>query len=128
MIKTVDISDTRTVTPISIADQNDRFRASWGSDPTVQGRILVTAGVAALGAIAALRIIATVRSFDRFTEDNDPHGEHDFGAFEISVDGLSTRLFWKIDLYDAEFVYGSEAPGDPKRTRRVLTILLPSEY
>jgi len=34
-----------------------------------------------------------VESFDSFTEDNDPHGEHDFGAFEHEAQ----RIFWKID-------------------------------
>jgi hypothetical protein len=28
-------------------------------------------------------------------EDNDPHGEHDFGAFEHE----GQRIFWKIDYY-----------------------------
>ena len=37
-----------------------------------------------------------VASFAAFTEDNDPYGEHDFGAFHLSGD----KLFWKIDTYE----------------------------
>jgi len=34
---------------------------------------------------------AKVRAFDAFTNDNDPHGEHDFGA----IDEGGVRCFWK---------------------------------
>ena len=62
--------------------------------------------------------------FDSFTEDNDPHGERDFGAFEHE----GQRIFWKIDYYDRALTYGSENPADPQQTVRVLTIMLASEY
>jgi hypothetical protein len=65
-----------------------------------------------------------VESFDSFTEDNDPHGEHDFGAFEHE----GQRIFWKIDYYARDREHGSENPADPKQTVRVLTIMLASEY
>jgi Protein of unknown function (DUF3768) len=61
--------------------------------------------------------------FDSFTEDNDPHGEHDFGAFEHE----GQRIFWKIDYYAPDMEHGSENPADPKQTVRVLTIILASE-
>jgi hypothetical protein len=54
----------------------------------------------------------------------DPYGEHDYGSFEI--DGQ--KLLWKIDYYDTDLKYGSGDPSDPAVTRRVLTILLLSEY
>jgi hypothetical protein len=38
------------------------------------------------------------------------------------------RLYWKIDLYDLDYDFGSEAPSDTSQTRRILTLLLPSEY
>lgn len=41
---------------------------------------------------------------------------------------LTVRLFWKIDLYDEQLVYGSPAPANPAVTRRVLTIMFPSDY
>lgn len=68
--------------------------------------------------------MATVRSFTAFTRDNDPHLEHDFGSFEVRGE----KLFWKIDYYDLDLTYGSEAPEDPSKTKRVLTIMLASEY
>jgi len=68
--------------------------------------------------------LACVRSFDRFDGDNDPHGEHDFGASEIDRD----RFFSKIDYYDPSMDGGSEDPSDPDQTTRVLTITLASEY
>jgi hypothetical protein len=55
---------------------------------------------------------------------NDPYGEHDFG----SLDMMGERIFWKIDYYDLAFRAGSPAPDDPEVTRRVLTIMLASEY
>jgi hypothetical protein len=52
---------------------------------------------------------------------NDPHGEHDFGSFE--VDGR--KIFWKIDLYEEPEVKGAD--GQPVTTR-VLTIMLAEEW
>lgn len=111
-----------------IANQNDRFRASWGSDATVPGQIMMTPGVAALGAFAIMRLVVGVRSFAAFTEDNDPWGQHDFGTVEVVQGGETVKVYWKLDLYDTDYTFGSEAPEDPERTRRVLTLLLPSEY
>ena len=69
-------------------------------------------------------LLQKVRSFDAFGEDNDPHGEHDFGAFDL----CGERLFWKIDYYDKDLSFGSPEPADPAVTRRVLTIMLASDY
>jgi hypothetical protein len=69
-------------------------------------------------------ILTKVRTFNKFTPDNDPYGEHDFGAF----DHKGEKIFWKIDYYDTTLTWGSEDPADPKQTRRVLTIMLASEY
>ncbi len=68
--------------------------------------------------------IAATRTFDEFTPDNDPYGEHDFGS--VSVRG--TKLFWKIDYYDLSLNFGSKDPADPAQTTRVLTIMLAEEY
>ena len=65
-----------------------------------------------------------METFNTSTEDNDPHGEHDFGAFEHN----SERIFWKIDYYDRTLSRGSDDPSDPVHTVRVLTIMLASEY
>ena len=68
--------------------------------------------------------LAEVESFNVFIEDNDPHGEHDFGSFEIE----GHKLFFKIDYFDKDMGYGSEDPSDPSQTARVLTLMLAEEY
>ena len=62
--------------------------------------------------------------FSEFSADNDPHDEHDFGSFDL----VGRKFFWKIDCYDKELLNGSEDPGDPERTTRVLTLMLACEY
>ncbi len=64
------------------------------------------------------------RVFSNFNKDNDPNGEHDFGAFD--VDGIT--YFWKIDYYDVEYQYLSLDPSDETITNRVLTVMLAEEY
>lgn len=104
----------------TIAILNDQFRNAGPGPGWVRTR-----GVAALSPVSQAHAVAAVCGFDSFDEDNDPYGEHDFGAFEI--DGQ--KLFWKIDCYDSsDMTRGSEDPADPARTRRVLTIMLASEY
>ena len=86
--------------------------------------MVVTAAVAALPRERRSSLLAKIRAFDAFTEDNDPHGEHDFGVVE---DG-DVQCFWKIDLYDREMELMSPDPSDPAVTTRVLTIMLADEY
>lgn len=98
---------------------NDALRAHLQG-----GRVMVTAGVQALGVDAVAATIARIQGFTEFSEDNDPHREHDFGSFEL--DG--TEFFFKIDYYDERMEHGSEDPSDPAKTTRVLTLMLASEY
>lgn len=107
-----------------IAAQNDAFRTSLGANAEIPGRVVVTRGVANKGAAFQIGAAEAVRTFSRFTEDNDPWNQHDLGAFDI--DG--SKLFWKIDLFDVDYRYGSEHPTDTSKTRRVLTIMLADEY
>ncbi|MFZ5618502.1 MAG: DUF3768 domain-containing protein [Pseudomonadota bacterium] len=103
-----------------IRDLNDQFRIRGMGN----GSLMITAGVSALGDACVAAIIAAVRTFAAFTADNDPHGEHDFGSLELSGE----KLFWKIDYYDPSLEAGSPDPADEAVTRRVLTIMLASEY
>ena len=112
----------------AIAEQNDRFRQTWGADYTIVGKIALTSGIFTLPPSVHVAFIQAVKLFNTFSEDNDPHGEHDFGAFEVTVANVTYPMFWKIDLYDRSYAYGSEAPSDLTQTRRVLTIMLRSEY
>jgi hypothetical protein len=98
---------------------NDGLRTTFRG-----GRIVMTVGVKALGANGIAAAMARVQNFHQFTPDNDPHGEHDFGSFNIG----DQQFFWKIDYYDASLTYGSEDPADPSKTTRVLTIMLAEEY
>ncbi len=45
-----------------IAEQNDRFRKTWGADFTVPGQIVVTRSVASLSAGAQVQIMRAVRA------------------------------------------------------------------
>lgn len=102
-----------------VSDLNDAFRRSFSG-----GRVVLSAGVAALPSVARAALLAAVRGFDRFDADNDPHGEHDFGA--VTVAGY--HCFWKIDTYDLSLRCASPDPADPAMTVRVLTIMLAEEY
>jgi hypothetical protein len=109
------IHDTLTIRRL-----NDCFRRSLSGG----GKRLMTAGIAALPAWDQAVILAKVMEHKEFTDDNDPHGEHDFGAF----DHAGKRVFWKIDYYDSTERFGSEDPADATKTTRVLTIMLAEEY
>ena len=110
---------TTTDTTTKIRELNDQFRRTGEG-----GRIFLPPSVSALGVAFAHQALALVRRFDAFTEDNDPHGEHDFG----SIDHKGEKLFWKIDYYDKACEFGSDDPADPAKTTRVLTIMLAEEY
>lgn len=102
-----------------IRDLNDAFRRSFAA-----GKLMITAGVAALSEELRAEVLNGVRTFEAFTVENDPHGEHDFGSLEVE----GKKVFWKIDYYDATMEFGSEDPADPSKTTRVLTIMLAEEY
>lgn len=98
---------------------NDTFRRSFQG-----GKVFLTEGVRALGDDQLRAIIRQVRTFDAFTPDNDPYQEHDFGAFDEG----GTRVFWKIDYFDAEMEGASPDPADPDATTRVMTVMLAEEW
>jgi hypothetical protein len=113
------MTDTTVSTIDRIRALNDDFRRTF-----VGGIVTITAGVEAMPAEQRKSLLAKVRAFDVFTEDNDPHGEHDFGA----VDESGVRCFWKIDYYDRDITMGSDDASDPAVTTRVLTVMLAEEY
>ncbi len=88
------------------------------------GQWVFTRGVHDLGPEFVAQAVGHVRGFDAFTKDNDPYGEHDFGSLNTS----GHTVFFKIDYYDQNLEFGSEDPGDPAKCRRVLTVMLASEY
>ena len=102
-----------------IALLNDALRRTFTG-----GRVVMTSGVAALAEDKLAQVLERVRAFDEFTKDNDPHGEHDFGNFDVAGE----KYFFKVDYYAPDMEGGSEDPADPEKTTRVLTIMRADEY
>jgi hypothetical protein len=98
---------------------NDQLRQTLTT-----GLVVITPGVAALGPESVERIVKTVSVYDDFCRANDPHEEHDFGVFE--TDGQT--IYFKIDYYDNTLSHHSPDPADPTVTKRVITIMLATEY
>jgi hypothetical protein len=98
---------------------NDELRQNFAG-----GAAVMTPGIAALGAEAVARIVRTIGVFDDFCHANDPHQEHDFGAFDVE----GQRVFFKIDYFDESLSYHSPDPADPSVTKRMITIMLAEEY
>jgi hypothetical protein len=108
--------DTRTE---RIRALNDRLRTTGEG-----GNVVITRGLAALDAEVLAKIIAAVQRFDQFTADNDPYGEHDCAIAAVAGE----RVMFKIDYYDRALQSHSRDASNPDVTRRVLTIMLASEY
>src|SRR5665213_3149399 len=100
---------------------NDTFRKSF--DPNL-GTMVLTSGVSALPDDVRAMAIRKTATFDAFSGDNDPYGEHDFGNFELA----GHRFFFKIDYYESGLEFGSDDPTDAAKTKRVLTLMLAEEY
>lgn len=104
---------------VRIAALNDAFRQSFFG-----GTVFTTPGIRAFPPAEIHAIANKVNAFSRFTEENDPDGTHDFGAF----DHQGKRIFWKIDCYDKQLERLSPDAADPAVTSRVLTIMLAEEW
>lgn len=103
-----------------IAALNDAARKAMG----LACRLVVTPGINALPPAEKSAIVEKVEKFNAFDGDNNPHGERDFGSFAHAGE----TIFWKIDYYNPTLDGGSEDPADPKKTARVLAIMLAAEY
>jgi len=111
-----------------VAKLNDAFRQSLGS-PLVavnpKNQVNTTQGIwdcfnnEEIGSI-----FQDIKSFNNFTEGNNPYGEKDFGSLERK----GKTIFWKIDYYDNDMKYHSPDNTNPEVTKRVLTVMLASEY
>jgi Protein of unknown function (DUF3768) len=119
-----------------IARLNDQARSAMGVACTA----VATVGFRSLPTSDQSRVRELIETFDAFDEDNDPHGERDFGTiYQLGDGGWTTerprlrddereRVFWKFDYYDRDLQFGSEDAANPAVTRRVLTIMLADEY
>lgn len=75
----------------AIALLNDTLRKTGRG-----GRIVITSGVRALEGFGTAALLEGLAEYHEFDEDNDPHGERDFGDLEL----WGQTLLWKLDYYD----------------------------
>ncbi|WP_282063647.1 DUF3768 domain-containing protein [Roseobacter litoralis] len=114
----------------AIAAQNDAFRklACLGiaPDQPIAGNMHVTRSLAEAEDGLMAEAVKATGEFDVFEPENDPDGCHDFGAVDIR----GQKVFWKIDLYeaDSDFRCGAETPDNPATTLCVLTIMMASDW
>src|SRR5665647_3967186 len=108
-----------------IRSLNDQLRRAQ-----VGGTTMLSAGLVAFFEKDLAAVVELVRAFDDFSEDNDPYGEHDFGAFEYQGQTIN----WKIDYYALDMQHGSDDPANAAITKRVfpsrfarLTVKRPGE-
>lgn len=102
-----------------IAELNDSLRRTF-----LGGEVVTTVGLSQLPANIYNEVMERVQKFNEFNSNNDPYGEHDMGMFKVQGESF----MWKIDYYDLNLQYASPDPSDPSVTKRVLTIMLSSEY
>jgi Protein of unknown function (DUF3768) len=119
-----------------IARLNDMARQAMGVACTA----VATVGFRSLPEADQSSVRELIETFDAFDEDNDPHGERDFGTiYQLACGRWTTerprlredereRVFWKFDYYDRDLQFGSEDAANAAITRRVLTIMLSDEY
>lgn len=100
------------MTPEEIARRYDALRKSIPKI-TEPNLLVLTCGVAGLGAVLVTEILEKIRNFDKFETGDDPYKEHDFGAIEH--DGET--VFWKIEDYDGTDGF-----------QLVMTVMLGEEY
>jgi len=103
----------------AIARLNDQLRKTGTG-----GTIMITQGVRRITGFDPAVLAKALADYSGFDADGDPHGERDLG--DLTLWGWD--LLWKIDYYDLALKFGSEDPADPAITRRVLTVLLASEW
>ena len=98
---------------------NTEFRTTFRG-----GKVVLTASVHALPDSDKATALQAVADFKDFNEENDPHEERDYGAFD-----LSGREYWfKIDYYNLTMDGASEDPADPKKTKRIMTVGLAMDW
>lgn len=104
---------------VRIRELNDAFRQSFSG-----GRVVMTPTVQALPDLARAELAQRVRTFDGWTAENDPFGQHDAGEIDLA----GATWLWRIDYHDAECKAGSPDWADPDQTTRVLTLMHISDW
>lgn len=107
-----------------IAALNDQLRKSLGM-ANMKHKVLLTRALSSLDKEKVQQALNAVRTFNDFTEDNDPYGEHDFAFIELP--GFPEKIAFKIDYYDSNLEYLSDDPASDIVTTRVMTVMLASD-
>lgn len=113
----------RLKTVLTISKQNDNFRKS----PIItedMGKIVFTQAIESEGLDFFLEALEKIRSFEDFDPDIDPFGTHEMGKIEVQ----GKNVWFKIDLYNTDYTFAPEDPTDLAQTRRILTVLFPTDY
>lgn len=103
-----------------VRELNDQFRRTGQGN----GMVVATSGLRSLGSAFLEKVMLAVQEFDAFSEENDPWGEHDFGAVMVG----DSKVFWKIDCFDPTLTEASRNAANDAMTMRVLTLMLAEEY
>jgi hypothetical protein len=106
---------------IKIQQLNDRLRKTL---PRTQDMILILGDLRNEDYPIQMRAYQLARAFDAFTEENDPHGEHDCASFQMH----NERVMFKIDYLDQNLKFHSPDPADPDITRRVMSLFYARDY
>lgn len=120
-----DLSRQQVKDKIKIRSLNDRLRKVM---PTTKDTILFVGDLSAEDVVIQTQVYSAVRAFDAFTEDNDPHGEHDCASLTVEINGEPRACMFKIDYYDQAMQFHSPDASDQELTRRVMSILYAVDY
>lgn len=105
------------------ADRTREFNDAFRRDPR-QGGVVLSRELRDIQPHTLTAVLRAVRTFDGFTNEDDPYDEHDFAAVVVNGE----RYIWKIDYYDLDMRRLSPDPSDPAFTQRVITIMRAREY
>ena len=97
---------SQTAKTARIRDLNDAFRHTFAG-----GKVVMTAGVDALPDMVKAEALEQAATFSDFTAENHPHGEHDFGSFEL----CGRKFFWKIDYFGATWSTAAKTRATPRK-------------
>ena len=107
----------------SIRLKNDAFRKAVFMGPQPDGKAFMTSTIGNLAEQTKAMLFFKIITFDGFTQDNDPYGEHDFGCVEL--DGIP-KVYWSINYYEDASL--TEIAEDPLNAYRVLIVMFAKEY
>ncbi len=106
---------------MQIAKLNDDLRINGH---VRNGRVIAVGSLVQADETLRNKVVAVMREFKDFNDDNDPYGEHDFGAFE--VDG--EQFMFKIDYFALDEETASEHPEDQASTMRICSVFFARDY